>query len=607
MKKITLFFVAILSSFTIMAQYSFPVDTNVYTTTGPAPVVVVPVNDAGNAAGVPAGIYSQFTVTADWSDPGTGDPWSSEEALNFVTTAGTTLIDPPTSGGANTGASTTLTFSGIMAGPYDPSVDGFLELGLFRSYTSDSDLTNITVTIFPAPPAPPLCASTPTPVDGGTISGVGGATTISWVADTTGEPADSFDVYFGTTSGALTLIGNSTVESANITGLAYATTYYWYIVPKNGAGEATGCDVEWSFMTGAAPPVPTNDTCGTAISISCDMFVVGNTADAAATNTGGNASADLWYVYSNPVLEDVTLTLCASAYDTFIRVYTDCPATTQIASNDDACGTRSVVTFTNDGTSTYYIMVEGYAANEGVFELSVTCDVNIPAPANDNCDASQALVIGDATSGTTAGATDQSTGPDDDTTCDPFDFHADVWYSVTLTGGPQNLTVTTTIPGGSTSTEAGLAIYPAECDFLDASSLGCAGADSPTGGSIVLTNVADGTYYVRVWSDGVAARYNQRIEGDFEIIATTSALSTVEFENELAFTYYPNPVKNTLTLKGANAIQNVAIYNMLGQEVIRTSPNTLNSEVDMSNLQPGTYFVQVMVDNATKTIKVIKQ
>ena len=46
---------------------------------------------------------------------------------------------------------------------------------------------------------------------------------------------------------------------------------------------------------------------------------------------------------------------------------------------------------------------------------------------------------------------------------------------------------------------------------------------------------------------------------------------------------------------------------MLGQEVLRTAPNTLDSDIDMSNLQPGTYFVKVTVENATKTIKVIKK
>ncbi|SFN76215.1 Por secretion system C-terminal sorting domain-containing protein [Bizionia echini] len=81
---------------------------------------------------------------------------------------------------------------------------------------------------------------------------------------------------------------------------------------------------------------------------------------------------------------------------------------------------------------------------------------------------------------------------------------------------------------------------------------------------------------------------------------------TLEDFGLTGFTYYPNPVQNTLTLKGVSNINNVAVYNMLGQEVLRTAPNTMASEVDMSNLQTGAYFVKVTIGGATKTIRVIK-
>ena len=46
---------------------------------------------------------------------------------------------------------------------------------------------------------------------------------------------------------------------------------------------------------------------------------------------------------------------------------------------------------------------------------------------------------------------------------------------------------------------------------------------------------------------------------------------------------------------------------MLGQEVAKTAPNALNSEVDMSALQTGAYFVKVTINDATETVRVIKQ
>ena len=74
-----------------------------------------------------------------------------------------------------------------------------------------------------------------------------------------------------------------------------------------------------------------------------------------------------------------------------------------------------------------------------------------------------------------------------------------------------------------------------------------------------------------------------------------------------AFTYFPNPVKNTLQLNAQSNIQNVSIFNMLGQEVLRTAPNNVNSTVDMSALQTGAYFVKVTINDRTETVRVIKQ
>ncbi|MBC2844391.1 leucine-rich repeat protein [Winogradskyella flava] len=95
-------------------------------------------------------------------------------------------------------------------------------------------------------------------------------------------------------------------------------------------------------------------------------------------------------------------------------------------------------------------------------------------------------------------------------------------------------------------------------------------------------------------------------ETGWEAIVSCATLSIDEFSNS-AFTYYPNPVKNTLTLNAKQNIDTVVMYNMLGQNVLSTTPHSLNSKLDMSHLQSGTYFVKVTVNSITKTIRVIKQ
>ncbi len=90
-----------------------------------------------------------------------------------------------------------------------------------------------------------------------------------------------------------------------------------------------------------------------------------------------------------------------------------------------------------------------------------------------------------------------------------------------------------------------------------------------------------------------------------EVSCATMSIGDVNENN--FFTYYPNPVKNTLTLNAQNLIKNVAVYNMLGQEVLRVLPNAVSSVVDMASLQTGTYFVKVTVNDTTETIRIIKR
>ncbi|RSK38283.1 T9SS type A sorting domain-containing protein [Mangrovimonas spongiae] len=86
-----------------------------------------------------------------------------------------------------------------------------------------------------------------------------------------------------------------------------------------------------------------------------------------------------------------------------------------------------------------------------------------------------------------------------------------------------------------------------------------------------------------------------------------ATMSVDNFSSDALFTYYPNPVNNMLSLKAQSNISNVSVYNMLGQEVIRTAPNTVSNDVNMSELQAGAYFVKVTVNGTTETIRIIKK
>lgn len=395
-------------------------------------------------------------------------------------------------------------------------------------------------------------------------------------------------------------------NTSTTSGLVIGNTYYVQVFSWTSTPNQTST---FDICVGTPPPPPANDDFANAAAVVCDDVVAGSTSlatlDEDDAPDGGGADLDApntWYSYdsSSEGAADVTVSLCGSSYDTSILVYTGTSGNlTFVAGNDDFCGLQSETTFAADGTQTYYITVTGFsAASTGDYTLSVTCAATTPPPANDECANAEELSIGVQVSGTTVGATQN--GGEEQPTCDLFGAIADVWYSVTTTD-VGDLTITTAITG--TSDQANVAVYTA-CGGLQADQIAC--SDDNGGETVVINDIAAGTYYIRVWSDGAAPRQAQLTEGTFDITADF-ALSNDEFENPTAFSYYPNPVKNTLTLNAQNTIEQVVVFNMLGQEVLRAKPNGLDTELNMSDLTSGAYFVRVVIGDSTKTIRVIKQ
>ncbi len=78
-------------------------------------------------------------------------------------------------------------------------------------------------------------------------------------------------------------------------------------------------------------------------------------------------------------------------------------------------------------------------------------------------------------------------------------------------------------------------------------------------------------------------------------------------DNALAgFSYYPNPATEVLSLRSANNIESVSMYNLLGQQVISTEIGATTSDINLSSLTAGTYIMKVTVDGQTGTYKVLK-
>ncbi|GEP51234.1 hypothetical protein FNO01nite_19060 [Flavobacterium noncentrifugens] len=84
-----------------------------------------------------------------------------------------------------------------------------------------------------------------------------------------------------------------------------------------------------------------------------------------------------------------------------------------------------------------------------------------------------------------------------------------------------------------------------------------------------------------------------------------AALAVSQFSNE-NFEIFPNPASDNITIQAAKNIENIAVYNILGQEIMSRNPSASLVNVNISNLQNGIYIVKSTIAGKTKTTRIVK-
>lgn len=294
---------------------------------------------------------------------------------------------------------------------------------------------------------------------------------------------------------------------------------YWV---GNGGYTSGGVSEATSINGNCAPSGPANDDCTGAEAISCGDVKSGSTSN--ATSDGApycgvsNTAPGVWYTWTGDG-SCVILSTGGSSYDTKLTVYSgSCGSFSCVDGDDDGGpGLTSEVNFTSTAGTTYYILVHGFSANTGNYELSMSCASN---SGNASCSGATAVTAnGASVSGNTASVCGASNSAP---YCGTSVTAPGRWHTVVGTGG--FMSATTCNPGTNYDTK--IHVYSGSCG-----SLSCVGGNDDMGSSncsysslrsrVQWCSEAGVTYYIMV--SGFSSN-----TGDYELSVSSDAPLAVD-------------------------------------------------------------------------------
>ncbi|MDR6302093.1 T9SS type A sorting domain-containing protein [Mesonia maritima] len=249
----------------------------------------------------------------------------------------------------------------------------------------------------------------------------------------------------------------------------------------------------------------------------------------------------------------------------------------------------------------YFVTVSDEQASEGAYALKLGLDDQSAIP-----------------DGNIAGPTYDVSGSID-SNADSMEFAVDI-YAADATVGEIDYFINDS--QGNTTTR--VAIFNGEINII-----------APSGGQLAIvasTSIANQTfanlkinlnfvdneiiYYVddtvlytgTFWGGTSVGSLGFLTAGDSEYfvdnITYSDMLSTKDFET-VSFSHYTQ--NNQLVMNSDSQIGNVAIFNILGQQVISENVNSTSGNIDLNALSSGVYLTKVSVNNETKSFKFVKK
>lgn len=404
----------------------------------------------------------------------------------------------------------------------------------------------------------------------------------------------------------------TTIEPIDVTQYKNASfsvrfTYYDEFTYSMGAGVT-------NFLIEGTSYVAPNSECWNAVLLNCDVSGEGSTINSTIKDelpTHGtlnpNGSYGVWYKYSNEGNQsDVSFSLCETdaVFDSKIIVYQGaCADLLPIASNDDECGTLSEVTFHNDGSSTYYILVFG--AEESTSDFSYEFKCLSGAPAND--DIENAINVTDMEMPYTdplvplMSATMEADSADFfETGCDMGGgWYPNVFYKFTASqNGTATATFTTPNEGGFQT----IGFYSAPNENAAIADLNFVVQDTNACNQMSETKsiqmTAGTTYYVVMMSPYTNS--DVVIDLDYETMGTDDQFVDISSVS-------PNPFVDFINVNSKAEINKVEVYDLTGKLVYSAQPDKEKAKLNLTFLPKGIYMLKIISEGKVQAYKIIKK
>lgn len=103
----------------------------------------------------------------------------------------------------------------------------------------------------------------------------------------------------------------------------------------------------------------------------------------------------------------------------------------------------------------------------------------------------------------------------------------------------------------------------------------------------------------------VASTFTMEKDAVLLLEVAQNTLSVDDITND-GFKYYPNPTSGIVNFQANKIIENITIYNSLGQEIKKITASKKNLQIDVSSFNKGVYFIELRIEGKVKKISIIK-